>query len=249
MTEKKKVTDVSGTAKKNGVETPTWQPSAEGKSKANSFRIFAAISWVVAVLAQLGAIYYIVHTNPIKIWIPIVIMLVDVAFAVVGGLLWKRSNHIDPPSEANKVLFFIQSQLGLVIAIIAFLPLIVVILTSKNVDKKQKGILTAVAVVLMGAAGVMGTDFHPASVEKYQAQSDVVKNLTGQDKVYGTKSGSKYHLYEDCRYLKSANTKELFEGSVADLHEKNSHIGTDEDALCSVCRTRALKEKIGLKKT
>jgi len=38
-------------------------------------------------------------------------------------------------------MFFMQSQLGLVVAIIAFHPLIVFVLTSKKMDANQKGIL------------------------------------------------------------------------------------------------------------
>lgn len=239
----KKVTNIKGTAKPATNDAPTWQPTAQNKGKANRLRLFAGLAWLAAIAAQIGAIYYITHTNPIKLWLPIVIIVVDAAFAITGGILWKKSNHIDPPSEANKFLFFMQSQLGIFIAIIAFLPLVVLIFTNKNMDKKQKGILATVAILLMGAAGLMGTDFNPASVEKYQAQSEVVKQLTGQDLVYGTKSGSKYHLYKDCQYLKSDNVKELFQGTVADIHAKNTHIKTDADALCSACEKRALKAK------
>lgn len=238
----KKINKVTSSSTKDKKTTATWKPSAENKSKATSFRIFAALAWVGAILAQLGAIYYISHTKPIAIWIPIAIMVVDAALAITGGILWKKSNRLDPPSEANKFLFNIQSQLGLIVAIIAFLPLVIFIFTSKDLDKKQKGILGSIAVVLMVAAGLVGTDFNPVSSEDYAAQTEVVQALTGQDLVYGTKSGSKYHLYEDCQYLKSENVKELNHGTVADLHAANTHIGTGEDALCSACLKRALKE-------
>lgn len=242
MTEKK-INQVSGTAKETKATGKTWKPSAENKGKATQLRIFAALAWVGAILAQIGAIYYISHAQPINIWIPILIMGVDAVLAITGGMLWKKSNRLDPPSEANKFLFNLQSQLGLIVAIIAFLPLIIFIFTSDKLDKKQKGILGSIAVLLMVVAGVAGTDFNPASQEAYAAQTQVVEALTGQDLVYGTKSGSKYHLYEDCQYLKSENVKELNHGTVADLHAANSHIGTGEDALCSACLKRALKAK------
>ena len=77
-------------------------------------------------------------------WI-IILIVIDLALAVTGSILWKKSNRLDPASEKNKLLFFMQSQLGLVVAVIAFLPLIVFILTSKNLDTKQKGILGGIA--------------------------------------------------------------------------------------------------------
>lgn len=241
-----KINKVTGTSKASSKEkktTATWKPSAENKSKATRFRIFAALAWVGAILAQLGAIYYISHTKPIAMWIPIVIMVVDAALVITGGILWKKSNRLAPPSEANKFLFYIQSQLGLIVAIIAFLPLVIFIFTSKDLDKKKKGILGSIAVVLMVAAGLVSTDFNPVSSEDYAAQTQVVQALTGQDLVYGTKSGGKYHLYEDCQHLKREDVKELNHGTVADLHAANTHIGTGEDALCSTCLKRALKEK------
>ncbi len=65
-------------------------------------------------------------------------MVVDLVLVVIGSMLWKKSNRLDPASEKNKFMFFMQSQLGLVVSAIAFLPLIIFILTSKNLDKKQK---------------------------------------------------------------------------------------------------------------
>lgn len=242
MTEKK-INKVSGAAKNKQTTAPTWQPSPENKGKSTQLRLFAGLAWIGAILAQIGAIYYITHVQPIQIFIPILIMVIDAALAITGGVLWKKSNRLNPPSEANKLLFTLQSQLGLIVAIIAFLPLIIFIFTSKDLDKKQKGILGSIAVLLMIITGIVGTDFNPVSKEDYAAQTQVVQALTGQDMVYGTKSGSKYHLYDDCQYLKSENVKELNHGTVADIHVANTHIGTGEDALCSACLKRGLKNK------
>lgn len=225
-------------------EEPVWRPSKENKGKATQYRIFAALSWLAAIGAQVANIIYLRQNgSDIKLWIPLLIIAVDAAFAVLGGFLWKRSNQMDPPSEKNKFLFFMQSQLGMIVAIVAFLPLVVFVFFNKDMDGKQKGIIGGVAVIAMILVGVAGADFNPPSQEKYAAQAQVVKTLTDQDLVYGTKSGEKYHLYADCQYLKSDNVKELFEGSVEDLHAKNHKIGTGEDALCSACKKRALKAK------
>jgi len=76
--------------------------------------------------------------------------------------------------------------------------------------------------------------------EQFANESGHVKELTGVDHVYWTKSGTKYHLYDDCQYLKSDNTIETFEGgTVADAYRINPNISS----LCSTCEKRAAKEK------
>jgi len=63
-------------------------------------------------------------------------------------------------------MFFMQSQLGLVVAIIAFHPLIIFVLTSKKMDANQKGILGGIAGLSLIIAGVTGFEFNPPSVEE-----------------------------------------------------------------------------------
>ena len=67
-------------------------------------------------------------------------IVVIAVFAIVGSLLWKKANRADPASRSEPVRFFIQNQLGVIIAIIAFLPLIVLIFTNKNMGGQQKAI-------------------------------------------------------------------------------------------------------------
>lgn len=52
--------------------------------------------------------------------------------AIIGSLLWKQANRLDPASEKDKFRFFVQNQLGLLITIVAFFPLVLLILTDKN---------------------------------------------------------------------------------------------------------------------
>ncbi|HOV11035.1 MAG TPA: hypothetical protein PLT47_12015 [Bacteroidales bacterium] len=60
----------------------------------------------------------------------------------------------------------------------------------------------------------------------------------GQDFVYWTKSGTRYHLYKDCSYINTDRTDEIFEGTVETArHEKNI------TELCRYCENRAKKEK------
>ena len=136
MATKKKITRVESSG--NAANQATWKPTEENKAKATRNRVIAALLWILAVVAQLIAIRHIVQVVPIKMWFVIVLIAVDLVLAILGSILWKKSNRLDPPSEKNKFLFFLQSQLGLFIAIVAFLPLVIVIFTNKNLDGKQK---------------------------------------------------------------------------------------------------------------
>ena len=242
MATEKKVTKVN-----SGGSTPqkaTFVPSAENKGKATQLRVIAGILWFLAICAQVGAISLIFKVPVNMMWI-IILIVVDLILVIIGSLLWKKSNRLDPASEKNKFKFFMQSQLGLVTAIIAFLPLIIFIFfTNNKLDGKQKGILGGIAAAALVIAGLVGTDFNPPSQEKYAEQSAYVQELMGVDHVYWTKSGTKYHLFDDCQYLKSDRTTEIFEGgTIADAYAHNSKIKPNIGSLCSACEKRAAREK------
>jgi len=246
MATTKKVTKVSGG--ENSPQKASFVPTAKAKSKATQLRLFAILLWVLAIAAEVGAIFVLLKSvKPIEtntwIWM-IGLMVVDLILVIIGSLLWKKANRLDPASKKDKVKFFLQNQLGVIIAVIAFLPLVVLIFTNKDLDGKQKGILGGIAVVALVIAGLASADFNPPSVEEYTQQSAFVKELMGADNVYWTKSGTKYHLYDDCQYLKSDRTTEIFEGgTVADAYANNSRIKPEISSLCSACEKRAAKEK------
>jgi hypothetical protein len=219
-------------------ETKPFIASDDSKSKARNLRLIAIVSWIVAIGFEIGAIL-LLRKQPIStLWL-IVLIGADLIFAVIGSLLWKKSNRLDPASEKDRIKFFFQNQLGLIISIIAFLPLVILIFTNKNMSGKQKGIVGAVAVVALLIAGITGIDFNPPSVEQYSEQTEQVKSLNdGINNVYWTKSGTSYHLYQDCSYINSARTTEIFEGTVAQARELKNI--TD---LCDRCQNRAIKEK------
>lgn len=54
--------------------------------------------------------------------------------------MWKAANRHDPASRAEPFRFFVQNQLGAIITLIAFLPLIVLIPMEKNMVPKNKQI-------------------------------------------------------------------------------------------------------------
>ena len=111
------------------------------------------------------------------------------------------------------------------------------ILTNKNIDKKQKAILGSIAGVALVIAGITGYDFNPPSVEEYTQQTHQVEDLTqGQNLVYWTKSGTKYHLSDSCSYINTDKTDEIFSGTVAQARELKKIT-----ELCSLCQSRAEK--------
>lgn len=215
-----------------------WKPTEEAKGKATQLRMFAGLLWLGAIVAQVTAIILLLKNSPnIMAWV-IGLIVVDLALAIFGSILWKKSNRLDPASEKNKFMFFMQSQLGLVVAIIAFLPLIIVILTNKNIDGKQKAILGSIAGVAMAIAGIVGSDFNPPSVEKYTEETNMVEALTGTNNVFYTKGGGKYHVYEDCYTIKNS---ERLNGTVAEAHAGVAN-RSDFD-LCEICKNKKMKEE------
>jgi len=238
MEDHRKVTRLEGADTTSQTRSGKFVPSPENKGKATRLRVIAGILWILAIGAQVAAIS-LLFKEPINMTWIIVLIVIDLILAVAGSILWKKSNRLDPASEKNKFMFFMQSQLGLVVAVIAFLPLIIFILTSKNLDGKQKGILGAIAGVALLIAGVTGIDFNPPSIEQYTEEANRVEWLNdGMNFVYWTPSGSVYHLYNDCSYITSARTSEVFEGNVAQARELKNIT-----SLCSRCENKAIREK------
>ncbi len=134
------------------------------------------------------------------------------------------------------------SQLGVIMTVIAFLPLVIFIFTDKDMSKKNKGIAGGIAVVALLIGGITGIDFNPPSIEKYteeiNAQTDSLRELTGTDHVYWTtKAGNKYHIYKDCQHIKG---REISEGTVKQAWESRN---IENGELCKTCQARATREK------
>ncbi|MCX6557151.1 MAG: hypothetical protein NTW95_06935 [Candidatus Aminicenantes bacterium] len=218
-------------------ESSPFVASDENKGKAKSLRLFAIISWIVAIGLEVGAILLLRKPPVTMAWL-IALIAADLIFAVIGNLLWKNANKLSPASEKDPVRFFIQNQLGAIISVIAFLPLVILIFTNKDLKGKQKGIVGAIAVIALLIAGATGIDFNPPSQEKYEAQTAQVKQLTGVNHVFWTKSGTKYHLFSDCYHINTNKTEEIFSGTVAQARELKNIT-----ELCKTCEERWTKEK------
>src|SRR4051812_21465557 len=138
--------------------TKEWRATQGQKSAATRLRLFAAIAWVVAIGTEVAGVVMLRqhkfdHGN---LGLLIGLLVVIAIFAIAGSLMWKAANKHDPARQSDAARFFFQNQLGAIITVIAFLPLIVLIFMDKDMDPKNKKIAGGVGAVLAVVATLMG---------------------------------------------------------------------------------------------
>ena len=149
--------------------TKDWRATQGQKSAATRLRIFAVIARLIAIGTEIAGVVMLRqhkfdHGN---MGLLIGLLVVIAVFAIAGSLMWKAANKQDPARESDKARFFFQNQLGAIITVIAFLPLIVLIFMDKDMDPKNKKIAGGIGGALAALATFIGIDFNPPSVEKY----------------------------------------------------------------------------------
>jgi uncharacterized membrane protein len=229
-TGKKKVTVKASAKAEKAEETKgdaNWQPTAEAKSGATIRRVFAIILWVLAIGGEAFGIFWLLkrpkENGAFPDWAFYTLLGLLVVIGLLtffGSQLWKKANKLDPASKSNGFRFFVQNQLGVIITIIAFVPLIVLIFLNKDMNGKQKGIAGGVGIVLLLVTGFFSTELDSASKEQYSAEQAKVVQLTGGTEVTWTKSGEVYHLCDkasDVNLVSADNT--IYSGDVAAAHE------------------------------
>jgi hypothetical protein len=149
--------------------TKEWRATHGQESAAKRLRIFAALAWIIAIGGEIAGIVLLFRHTFDHGNLPLLIgLLVGIAiFAIAGSLLWKAANKHDPARESDKARFFFQNQLGAIVTLIAFLPLIVLIFLDKDMDPKNKKIAGGVGAVLAVVATLIGVSWNPPSVEQY----------------------------------------------------------------------------------
>ena len=201
-------------------------PVGDAKKK----RLAAIIFWVVAVIFEILAIMVLqgkINISFLSSMAQLIAFIVlDLVCILIGSLFWKKANHIAPVSEANKTKFWLWNNMGLIVCMVAFLPLIILLLTNKKLDKKTKTIAVVVAVIAALIAGVGSYDFNPVSAEQKQ---DAMAALNGEA-VYWAPFGKVYHTHEDCQSLNQSDT--LTMGNVEQA------IAAGRTRLCSFCARR-----------
>ncbi len=238
MAEKKQrkiISASTGEEVKKSTKKRTTKTTASGKTakqaaptgNATAFRIGAIVLWVLAigfeVVALLMALGKISFDFMPTLYQMIIALVLDLACVIIGSQLWKKANHIKPASEANKTLFWIWNNMGVIVCVIAFVPFIIVLLTNKNTDKKTKVIATVVAVIALLIGGVSSYDFNPVSVE----QQEAAINALGDEEVYWSPFGKVYHTNDDCHALNRSDT--LTYGTVDEA------IAAHRTRLCAYC--------------
>lgn len=219
-----------------GTEPPAgWTPTPEAKAKATRFRWIAAILWAVAIVLEAVSIFWLLRqrevtgtdgelvrnpqtgilessastsTFPQWAFVSLIIAIVVIgALSITGSMLWKRANRLDPARRSDTVRFFVQNQLGAIIAIVAFLPLIILIFLNKDMNGKQKGIAGTIGIVVALAAVALGIDYNPPSVEKYTADQSTVIQLLGKDQVVWVDGGKVYHVCDQVSDIQTGSDK------------------------------------------
>jgi hypothetical protein len=149
--------------------TRDWRATQGQKSAATRLRIFAAIAWIIAIGGEVAGIVLLRQHKFDHGNLPLLIgILVGIAiFAVAGSMMWKGANKQDPARESDTARFFFQNQLGAIITVIAFLPLLVLIFMDKDMDPKNKKIAGGIGAVLAVGATLLGVSWNPPSVEQY----------------------------------------------------------------------------------
>ena len=196
---------------------------------ATGLRIGAVVLWVAAIAFEVMALLVVLGKLDLKfiptIWQLIIFIVLDLACVIIGAQLWKKANHIKPASEKNKFLFWVWNNMGVIVCVIAFVPIIIIILANKSIDKKTKVIALVAAIIALLIGGVASYDFNPVSVEQQQAAMEAI-----QTDVYWTPFGHVYHTNEDCQALN--HTDQLTYGSVEEA------IAANRTRLCAFCAKR-----------
>ena len=205
---------------------------AVDKKGAIPRRIGAAVLWILAIACEVVAILGIKEIITLPKFSPltwlIILIILDLIFVVCGSMLWKKANHIDPASEKNKVKFWLWNNLGSIVSVIAFLPLILIIFTDKKMDKRTKTIAGIVAIVALSIGVFASYDWNPISSEQLEAaRAEILANGNydtndkGEPVVYWVKNSKKYHINKSCSAINRSNsTSDIYRGTIDAAYQK-----------------------------
>lgn len=219
-----------------------WKPTEASKKQATTLRIVSWVLWIVAIALEAVAIFWLLRQRvpvgqegivrddetglleahevtyefPQWAFISLLVAFVVIgALSIIGSQLWKKANRLDPARKSDTVRFFVQNQLGAIVAVIAFVPLIILVLMNKDMSKSQKGIAGAIGGVIAVAAIALGIDFNPPSVEEYTADQSTVIQILGEDEVVWVEGGGVYHVCAEVPDVTNASTPQVT-GTTAD---------------------------------
>ena len=209
----------------------------EGKKNlykgAGGLRIGSVILWILAIAAEVFAIYLLLttneevifklagsnynDTNALLYWF-IGILVFDAICCIVAALLWKKANRIKPSKSKNKFVKLVWDQLGVIMCLVAFIPIGILLL--RNNDKlspKAKKILVAVVAILLVGSVSASIDYNPVEpgdaqnletlIERHYDEEDLTRDENGNIVVWWTKYGKSFHLDENGYHIADSATK------------------------------------------
>ncbi len=203
---------------------------AKPVGNAGGLRTGAVILWVVAIIFEVLAILVMFGkinlTFMPQLWQLIGFLVLDLACVIIGAQLWKKANHIDPVSKANKTKFWLWNNMGVIVCCFAFFPFLILMLLNKDLDKRTKTICIIAAIVALLIGGAASIDYNPVSAEDKAAAVETF----GDELVYWSPFGHVYHTHTDCQALNQTET--LTEGTVEQA------VAANRTRLCKFCATR-----------
>lgn len=180
---------------------------AKPVGNATGLRIGAIVCWIFAFLLEALAYLILIGKVNLKfmptLYQAILAIVLDLALVIIGSQLWKKANRIKPASKQNKVKFWLWNNMGMLVAVAAFVPLIILTLTNKDADKKTKTAVGIIGAIALAIALLFGHDWNPISSEdKAAMEGTYADSALPEGDVYITTTGQKFHLYEDCQHIK-----------------------------------------------
>ena len=228
--------------------------SAADKASAKPKRIFAVICWLLAIAAEVVAILNVFGKLDLPkfsqtVWL-VGLIVVDLIFVIIGSSLWKKANHIDPASEKNKTKFWLWNNLGSIVSVIAFLPLVIIVFTNKDMDKRTKTIVGAVAAVALAVGALSSYDWNPVSSEQLAAaKAEILANgnydtdKDGNPVVYWVTNSKKYHINSECSAINRSNsTGDIYRGTIEAAYQKGL---TEPCRICIKAMEKAQNQETG----
>lgn len=182
---------------------------SQRKADARKKRSVAIILWILAIGCEVAAIF--LFKKLVVLWPCLLALIVDLILVIVASQFWKKANHIDPP--AGK---FWQNQFGAFMAVLAFAPFILILLTSKDVDPKFKKILTVVAALCLVASVGLSIDYNPVTIDDLDEAELNALGYGGE--CYWARYSKSYHFDPDCPTL--LRSKEVFHGTIEQAFEE-----------------------------
>ena len=224
---KKYVSADSGTQTDAPVKSGKKMKEAAPVGNAKGLRVGAVVLWVLALVMEVLALLVVLGKINLRfmptLYQLIAFLVLDLVFVIVGAQLWKKANRIDPVSEANKLKFWLWNNMGVIACVVAFVPVIILLLSNKKLDKKTKTIATVVAIIALLIGGVCSYDFNPVSEE----QQEAAINALGDEHVFWAPFGKVYHTHDDCQALNQSDA--LTYGTVEQA------IAANRTRLCYFC--------------